>query len=364
MQPKPPIHSADRQNKPVCYIPALTGLRAIAAYLVFLHHYNPAAPGTFANRLFEQGYVGVSIFFILSGFLIYHRYADEYFEQENWSWRTYLQNRFARIFPLYALLLLVTVGTNYLLGRAMNWPLLGVNLTLLKGFFDTYKFSGIAQSWSLTVEACFYLSAPLLFVFLRRWGALPLTAVLAIVGLGLWATVGQIAWHGLFGSLPFMLFYTFFGRSFEFIVGMWLARRWHQNRLPSLEYAIIIGLLLIAACIFWQAILSMLTANPISLLWSEVVSYNYVMPIGIGVLFLGLLNQKSIVRQFLSKPIMQTLGRSSYAFYLIHIGIIANGLHKVGITNHWLLFALLILIACGLYRFVEKPAHEWLRMEP
>ena len=193
MQPKPPIYPADCQNKPVCCIPALTGLRAIAAYLVFLHHYNPAATGTFANRLFEQGYVGVSIFFILSGFLIYHRYADEYFEQENWSWRTYLQNRFARIFPLYALLLLVTVGTNYLLGRTMNWPLLGVNLTLLKGFFDTYKFSGIAQSWSLTVEACFYLSAPLLFVFLRRWGALPLTAVLAIVGLGLWATVGQIA---------------------------------------------------------------------------------------------------------------------------------------------------------------------------
>ncbi len=364
MQPKPAIHPASNcQNKSVCYIPALTGLRAIGAYLVFLHHYNPAAPGTFTNRLFAQGYVGVSVFFVLSGFLIYHRYADEYFGQRSWSWRTYLQNRFARIFPLYALMLLVTVGANYILGRAMSWPLLGVNLTLLKGFFDTYKFSGIAQSWSLTVEICFYLSVPLLFMLLKRWGALPLTAALVMIGLGLWATVGQAVWHGLFSSLPFLLFYTFFGRAFEFIVGLWLARRWHQNRLPSVRYATVSGLLLIAACIFWQANLSTITANPISLLWSEVVTYNYGLPIGIGVLFLGLLKQKSIIRQLLSQPIMQTLGRSSYAFYLIHVGVIANGLQKVGITNHWLLFGLLIVIAHGLHHFVEKPLHEWLQIQ-
>ncbi|MFD2933278.1 acyltransferase family protein [Spirosoma flavum] len=356
---KPTSHPAlERRNEPLCYVPPLTGLRAIAAYLVFLHHYNPATPGSFANRLFAQGYIGVSMLFVLSGFLIYHRYADGYFKHKSWSWRNYLHNRFARIFPLYALLLLVTVGVNAMLGHTMSWPLLALNLTVTKGFFDTYKFSGIAQSWSLTVEVCFYLSAPFLFAALQRWGIFLLTASLVIIGAVLRATVGEAAWKGLFGSLPFVAFYTFFGRSFEFIVGMWVARRWHQNKLPDNQYTTGVGFLIIVSCVLWQASFLMLTADPITLFWSEVVVYNYILPIGIGLFLLGLISQKSLVQHLLSQPIMQMAGRSSYAFYLIHIGVVASGLQKLGVTNNWLLFGLLVLTAHGLYSFVEKPMQQ------
>ena len=72
-------------------IPALTGLRAVAAYAVFLHHYNPAPAGTFGYRLFAQGYVGVSIFFVLSGFLIHYRYANNVLTGRAWSWWAWLQ---------------------------------------------------------------------------------------------------------------------------------------------------------------------------------------------------------------------------------------------------------------------------------
>ncbi len=116
--------------QPERYIPALTGLRAVAAYLVFLHHYNPASPGTLAHRVFEQGYIGVTVFFVLSGFLMYHRYADAYFRQENWSWQRYLQNRFARIYPLYALLLLITAGVTAWRGEPMSFPVFILNVTL------------------------------------------------------------------------------------------------------------------------------------------------------------------------------------------------------------------------------------------
>lgn len=349
------------------HIPALTGLRAVAAYLVFLHHYNPASPGTFAHRLFAQGYIGVSLFFVLSGFLIFHRYADTYFAQINWSWWRYGQNRFARIFPLYALLLFVTVSVNAALGRPIRLPILGLNLTLLKGFFEEYKFSGIAQSWSLTVEVCFYLLAPFLFIDLRRWGVVRLTAGLLGIGLLLWATVRQLTWHGeftrgLFGSLPFMLFYTFFGRAFEFVVGMWLAHRWRQIQRPRYRFATSSGLVVLSVCVVWQASVTMLTSNPTILLWSEVVVYNWVMPVGIGVFFLGLLREKSIIRSALSLPVLQALGKSSYAFYLIHIGVIADGLQKIGVTNKWLLFGALVLVAHCLFVFIENPLNRRLKL--
>lgn len=350
-----------RLSNPGGYLPALTGLRAIAAFLVFLHHCNPASPDTFTHRLFAQGYIGVSIFFVLSGFLMYHGYAETYFKRESWSWRGYLQNRFARIFPLYALLLFLTVGVDALLGRPMSLVILGLNITLLKGFFEDFKFSGIAQSWSLTVEACFYLLAPLLFVALRRWGAFWLTAGLIGMGLLGWATVGQMAGRVLFGSVPFVLFYTFFGRASEFVVGMWLARRWHQSRLLRFRFATLGGVLILSGCVLWQVNVTTFSTNPICLLWSEVLAYNIALPVGIGLFFPGLLHEKSIPFRFFSQSITQVLGRSSYAFYLIHTGVVARGLRAVGVDNDGLLFGLLILIAYGLYQFVEKPLHRRFR---
>ena len=59
---------------------------------------------------------------------------------------------------------------------------------------------------------------------------------------------------------------------------------------------------------------------------------------------------------------MQALGRSSYAFYLIHVGLLPKLLQKTGLANTgWMPFGLLILIACGLYEWVEKPLNHRLR---
>lgn len=349
---------------PAAGVPALTGLRAVAAYLVFGHHYNGATPGSVAHRLLAQGYVGVSIFFVLSGFLIYHRYAERYVSDAGWSWRTYLQNRFAKIFPVYALVLLLTVVVNHALGHGMSWPVFGLNVTLLKGLFDDYKFSGIPQSWSLTVEACFYGLAPLLFRPLQRWGALRVTAGLTGIGLLLWATVGQFRAPGLFGSLPFLWFYTFFGRAFEFVAGMWLAQHWPVNQLLRIRWTTVGGLALILFCVGWQACLTGWATNASVKLWSEVVTYNYVLPVGIAGVLSGLRTERSLLRKILVHPTAQALGRSSYAFYLIHLGVLAKVLEKtVAGSNRWLLFGLLVVLAHGLYQFVEKPLQARLRSE-
>jgi peptidoglycan/LPS O-acetylase OafA/YrhL len=355
------MQSATTKESPTStYFPALTGLRAVAAYLVFLHHYNPASTNTFAYSLFAQGYIGVSVFFVLSGLLIYHRYADVYLNRQSWSWRRYLQNRFARIYPLYGLLLLLTIGVNTLAGHPMNWFTVVLNLTLLKGFFEAYKFSGIPQSWSLTVETCFYILAPILFIILQRRGPVRLTAVLLGSGVGLSAMIDQHSLNDPVGNLPFVLFYTFFGRSFEFVVGMWLGKHCQQNICSTIRYATVSGMLSIGGCILWQTG-AMKVMDPTGLFWSEVVVYNFLLPVAIGLFLLGLLQEKTPIRTMLEYPVIQTLGRSSYAFYLIHIGVIANSLQKAGITNPGLLFSLLILTAQGLYRFIEKPLCQWLR---
>lgn len=343
------------------YIAPLTGLRAIAAYLVFLHHYNPASPGTLAHRVFDQGYIGVTIFFVLSGFLIYHRYADAYLGQENWSWRSYLQNRFARIYPLYALLLLIMAGITTWRGHPIPLSVLSLNVTLLNGFFDAYKFSGIAQSWSLTVDVCFYLLAPFLFLLLKRWGPFWLTVGLVGTGVLLWATVGPLAYYGLIGTLPFVFFYTFFGRGFEFVVGMWLARRWHQNRLPVFPHPMLAGLIILLSGIGWQAILPYFAINSVQSIGSEFTVYSLILPVGIGLFFVGVITQPSVAGRWLSHPLMLALGRSSYAFYLIHTGIVVRAMPHAGITHNGLRFILLVIAAYLLYYLIEKPLQRLLR---
>jgi peptidoglycan/LPS O-acetylase OafA/YrhL len=158
--------------------------------------------------------------------------------------RRYLQNRVARIYPLYFLLTALAIG-----GGWLGWPgfptapveagtaaltatqnnllLAFLNLTLLKGFFKTYFISGIFQSWSLTVEECFYLAAPLVLLAARnRWKWLVLFSLL-VLGMG-WALVwlssmSPVYLYGFMGSVKFMLNWTFFGRVTEFALGMALA---------------------------------------------------------------------------------------------------------------------------------------------
>ena len=102
--PKPSSKQLNQISK--AYLPALTGVRAVAAYLVFLHHFNPfqsAGTAQLLHRIVLELHIGVAIFFVLSGFLITLRYSNS----TQWTWRwwgTYLRNRFARIYPMYFLL--------------------------------------------------------------------------------------------------------------------------------------------------------------------------------------------------------------------------------------------------------------------
>ena len=126
------------------YLPALTGLRAVAAWLVFIHHFNPFASETgFFFGLAQQGYTGVSLFFVLSGFLLpYHYYDAPLTTRAGLS--DYFRRRFVRIIPLLFLVVSGTFLLRYFTGKlpyespAVEYLL---NVSLLKGFSDAHKFS-------------------------------------------------------------------------------------------------------------------------------------------------------------------------------------------------------------------------------
>lgn len=358
------------------YYPALTGLRAVAAYLVFLLHFRPLALHEgWSNRVISQLYVGVGMFFVLSGFLIATRYQHSAQLTRPW-WRQYFWKRVARIYPVYFLL-------NGRLLWHLYWPLRAataansltlvvLSQSLLRGFSRTLKFVGIPQAWSLTTEECFYLTAPLLFMAWRRWG--PAGAggfVLLTVSSGLVLTAllaGHPALHGLFGSYHHLFNYTFFGRVLEFVLGVALARWWAARPAEAAPagrqwpWRTIGGGLFMSATVLGLVVINTPTDSYDGLLLPQAtVLNNVVFPVGMTLLLAGLLTEHSWLRTFLSTKLMQELGRSSYFFYLFHVGTLSVWWHyHIGWGRHiGVQFIITLLLSELGYRLLEEPLRRW-----
>ena len=346
------------------YFPALTGLRTVAVLLVLVHHFNPIAPEKFGWRLHSlaaEMHIGVTVFFVLSGFLIGYRYLGQPV-----ALRTYFANRFARIYPLYFLLTTLTFllhrGSAGSATSALGQYLL--NISFLRGLFAEYLYSGIAQGWSLTVEELFYASAPLAFWLIRRrwqWlGGLPLLLVAG--GAGLVLLSRGPAWHGFFGSFGFLFQFTYLGRAGEFFVGVGLA--WWLRRHPAgpvprgLTYAGLAGTLLGLgglSALHGPVIGAFGVMTP-----AGMAINNVGLPLlGIGPLLWGLVREPTALRRLLGSPPLVLLGRSSYAFYLIHLGALQQ-LLRARLPSP-VVAVLLYGVAVLLFWLVEEPLNRWLR---
>ncbi len=381
------------------YIPALTGVRALAAYLVFISHYAyifDASFPHFVRRFFLEFHIGVTIFFVLSGFLIAFRYFDSFQLTSNW-FKQYLKNRVARIYPMYFLLTLGAFVYYYFTrdpiitnGFSSAIGLFFMHITFVRGFFYNLNFTGIAQGWSLTVEECFYFSAPIVFFIAKKYNKFYLQA-LAITGFGFLMVLifRNVNWYGFFGNFTFMMLYTYFGRCFEFFVGIQLAlfiRRNGLERTNGIKYTYI-GFFLIFFCIW---IMSQLAIPPG---WSAglhnpfgIVTNNYLLAISIAMFFYGLITETSFLKKILANKFVELLGKSSYIFYLIHLGYMYfllrlsfNWLNdqtfsiydKWGVDWHSpfeydslnLLYAFILLnaISIFLFKFIEEPLNHFIR---
>lgn len=347
------------------FFPALTGMRAIAAFMVYIVHTDPFKVAVFGQPVFDffnEFHIGVTIFFVLSGFLITYRY----FDVEKFNFKQYFVNRFARIYPMYFLL---TTAFFIYFAIAKNqfsvsdfWVYLA-NISFVRGFFDSIKHSGLGQGWTLSVEEVFYLSAPLLFLFIKRnknWlFFLPIMIVFA--GFGLVRIFKNIDFFGFINSNQFMLEFTFFGRCFEFFIGIALALFIKkQKNVPKTNFVTYIGIL--GICISTYLLSIQISPNVCSTdtVFGKII-IAFLLPIfGIAPLFYGLIKEKTLVSRILETKLFLLLGKSSYIFYLIHIGIFATFLNSK-IHNYILVFVIINLTSIFLYLYVEKPLNFFIK---
>ena len=380
------------------YIPALTGVRAIAAYFVFFHHYNQLDFSYPIQRTLNEFHMGVTMFFVLSGFLICMRYYGN--SEITGSWfRKYIKNRIARIYPMYFFLTLLTFLLYFVVGGepsvmgTVQSPILVLflNIFFIRGFFDDLKFTGVGQGWSLTVEECFYLLAPVFFIGIKKNknNLFYYPLLLLAFGITIVLVFSNFSVFGFFKNFQFLFLYTFFGRCIEFFIGMKLALIVldKNEKIYTRPIFTTIGLFGMALAISVLVFLP-LNGREFGLYHPfGIFTNNIILPIAIAVLYYGLMIEKSGLQKFLSSPAMQLLGKSSYIFYLIHIGVIANFLKNISrntidllfnwFDNHgleWvpeklndsilyiaLVFVLLNLVSIVLYKLMEEPLNLAIR---
>ena len=347
----------------------LSGVRAIAAYMVYFHHFLPPfAFLPFLLPIIKEFHTGVTVFFVLSGFLICLKYYekvsfDKYFLFD------YFKNRFARIYPIYFLAILLTFLFATL--PAPDFPFLikvrnfFLEATFLRGFFDEFKFLGVGQGWTLTVEETFYFLFPFMVFFIKKSRLSFVLLGIYLIGFFLFTIGAAIEFHSFFYPERFIILYTFFGRAAEFIIGMFLAlillKR--DTILPKngIPWTTLIGII---GCLGGLFIMSRYQSPEVAygvFTWQGMFLNNIILPIFIATLFFGLITEETIFRKVLGSRLFVLLGKASYAFYLFHIGPLRS-LFIDKITNHWALaFLLTILCSIAIYYFIEEPSRHKIR---
>ena len=328
------------------YRPDVDGLRAIAVLLVLNFHAFPdATPG---------GFVGVDVFFVISGFLITGIIMRE-LEGGRFSLVGFYDRRIRRIFPALIVVLAATLALGWFWMLPDAFAQLGsdsfasaaflanIALLLQSGYFDIESArKPLLHLWSLGIEEQFYLCWPLLLMLAAR---LRLSAVAIVAVLGIASFLLNVA---LIGSKPVATFYLPFTRAFELLAGAALACGWtrlDQSAAASNRRGWI-GVTLIAASV---AILDNHRAFP---------GWWAVFPVAGSVLLLSA-PAAWVNRMVLATPAMVRIGLISYPLYLWHWPLLVFG-EMIKFRPLTLLERELILLASGLlawatYRFVEIP---------
>jgi peptidoglycan/LPS O-acetylase OafA/YrhL len=383
----------------------LTTLRALAALLVFLYHYealyvdearaaghalwDPFVP------VWRSGAVGVSIFFVLSGFLITRLYYDR-FAAGAVTLREYFVKRIARIWPLFLAFAFLQHAGLLLFGERPQWSWL-VTCSMTQGFFWDLRYRGLPTAWSLSIEESFYAIAPLVFAALaalgvgavgasragaggagssnerlerRGWvrllGTLALAAAL-IGGAGVWVMtfVRAKGWmpFGFMADPEHVLHATLAGRFPEFAIGMACAFL-HRDGWP--ERALAGGRATVAALSCFGGIAVMMAVKDLAARtnWLALgLASSLAVAVLAGLLILALTREDQPVSWVLSHPLGVYLGKVSYGFYLIQTSLLAAPI--VGLAEHMgplrLLaeYALLNLVCAAFYELLER----WARRE-
>ncbi|MEQ1787853.1 MAG: acyltransferase [Acidimicrobiales bacterium] len=353
------------------YLPALTGLRMVAAALVYLRHVpQPSGLNPTVATFMSAGYAGVSMFFVLSGFVLGVNYFDRLSSPTVRGTWNYVVARVARIYPLYiAVLLFVVVRTEAAGGGPLSG--LGLHVAGLQAWSSSLEIVGgfNAPAWSLSVELFLYACFPALVLIVRplRRPAALVAGLASVVGLAAIAAYSFIRSGHDFLYYPYpesayrWLYFMPIGRLGDFTAGILLARLYqqlgdHPTATRTARWVALGG----------AATMALLMSSPAHLhsAWSWDASY--LVPT-LAIIW-GL--AASGPRSWLASKPMVAAGTASYAFYLIHTQVMGElGARKFAAAdlNAWVIasqvmtFLLVLALAIGLCRMIEQPARRWIR---
>jgi peptidoglycan/LPS O-acetylase OafA/YrhL len=339
---------AYQENIVMGYINSLTGLRGMAAFIVFVSHCSnwQMLPAALGNGF---GQIGVMLFFILSGFLMGHLYLNKDFTNQNI--KGYLLARVGRIFPLYIGLILLSVLISTTIYPDFHYNITDPNIILRALLFIDAPF----EFWTIPVEVQFY------FVFIIFWFLhnrnTSLLLLCAFVGLSI---VPGIILFLKSGFVPAV----FSSYSLPFFVGIVTAinySRISQSRFwrATAAYCAIPGL--IALFLNLPAIRAetgwVIADNFYLRTWADPVNWLVVY----SIFFCAMLNVKSL--NFLNTRPFVFLGEISFGFYLLHYPIlkIIYSMNLPQSLQFLMTFVVVTLLAWLSYTCFEKPVNQIIR---
>jgi peptidoglycan/LPS O-acetylase OafA/YrhL len=354
----------------------LTSLRLLAALLVFLSHYS-VLPYGHAAELWQsiviEGHAGVTIFFVLSGFLIALRYFPS-MADGTFSTYPYFLKRAARILPLYWTLLGITLLVDALTPYQTFTPAPIVNWTLTQSYFSQLVLSGIIVAWSLSVEESFYLIAPLiLYSCVRAWKSNHLAVrPLVLWAVGLFAVglvlntlspaLGLAKPYGFMDSTFVMAVYTVFGRGIDFCLGVFFGlfylRRSQQFWTTPMHDLKATALFLIPMLGIFGLQMLMNAAGGLETAWY----LNPLIALMAGFMIIGLTCPTAPISRLFSRRLPVYMGRISYALYLLQATPIARLILAMLDPAHILalpaMYVNLSLLSAFFYEVVERPCRS------
>lgn len=348
-------------------IKPLTSLRFFFAFMVFLSHIDFSSvekhslDQSFNLFYFEEGYIGVSFFFLLSGFILAYNYKQKLLhnlvtKKEFWIFR------FARIYPLHLLTLLLAIPLTIKFMFATSWlhgiMKFGLNILLMQSFvpYTDFYFSLNDLSWSLSCEFFFYLMFPFLINFLSTKRAGLMTALVSMILIPVGIYFCSETWlHPVFYINPLP-------RLVDFVIGILLFELFEKNFLRSIYiHPISATLMEVASILVFIIFIYFKDFIPQGYRFS----CYYWLPMGFIIYSFSW--QNGLLSALLSKKIFVVLGEISFGFYLIHILCIKYILiihSKFSfIQNNYLLFTFIlattIMASYFSYIIIEKPANRF-----
>lgn len=350
-------------------IKPLTSLRFIFALMVFLSHlWFLQDESPFYKQLYDdifyEGYIGVSFFFILSGFVLGYSYHDKILGGHIKFGQFWLA-RFARIYPLHFLTLLIAIPLS-LKGDATEWiNRFVLNIFLVQSFVpsDGIYFYFNSVSWSISDEWFFYVMFPfLVFLMLRRKYLKFLPILILLIPLSL--LLVKETYHEKYFYINPLL------RLGDFIIGKMLYRLYRKRKDIEIlinrriaHIAEVGSILLLAIFLYFH--------NEVP----QGFRYSCYYWVPMIVLIYTFAYARGFISDMLSNRTMVFLGEISFGFYMIHMLVLRyyqymvqkiEFLQPILPVNHnaaFIIFSISLTLSIMIYKFYELPANRFIRQK-